>query len=411
MPSIAFLHCFPIKFPIGLCLIEFRLSKKINVAIHQPALPKYRVPIFARIGAKVNLTVFHGAEKNLTNVDSQEFEHIEVTRRELNLPVIKNLMWVSKQFQLCGDSKWDVVVLPWNTRYLSLLPALIRARINGIGTVLWGHGYSKSSGYFQRLIRNSVTRLATAVLFYDPATCSKFKDLTGRSNCFVAANSLDPTQINEQINEWNRPEKLAAFQNQNRIQGRDVILFVSRFDPNNHLECLIRALPEIQQQHKNVLAVLIGGGPDQQRLESLVKELKCEELILLTGAKYQEKDLAPWFLSSRLFCYPSNIGLSLMHAFNYGLPVLIGNDFGRCNPEIYAFEEGVNGVTFEEANPSSLAEKAVEILCNPTHLSSLSKGAKHTAETVTTIDKFIDGYSEAIQYAAASNEKSVMVSN
>ena len=33
-------------------------------------------------------------------------------------------------------------------------------------------------------------------------------------------------------------------------------------------------------------------------------------------------------------CYPVNIGLSLLHAFGFGLPVVTGNDIGSHNPGI-----------------------------------------------------------------------------
>ena len=102
-----------------------------------------------------------------------------------------------------------------------------------------------------------------------------------------------------------------------------------------------------------------------------------------------------------MFCYPSTVGLSMMHAFNYGLPVVLGDDLSRCNPEVYAFEDGVNGVTFADGNPESLAEKIVSLLDDKETLARLSKGAKQTATEVTTLDRFVDGYSEAIEFVAS----------
>ena len=37
----------------------------------------------------------------------------------------------------------DVLVAPWTLRSALLTPAVVRARLAGVGTVLWGHGYSK----------------------------------------------------------------------------------------------------------------------------------------------------------------------------------------------------------------------------------------------------------------------------
>ena len=147
--------------------------------------------------------------------------------------------------------------------------------------------------------------------------------------------------------------------------------------------------------------MLIGNGRDDQRLRSLVKELNCDSNVLFTGPIYEEQQLAPWFLSSSVFCYPSNIGLSLMHAFNYGLPVVLGDDFDRCNPEIYAFENGSNGITFQDGDFTSLANCLLKLLSDQDLLQRLSDGAIKTSQSIT-LERFVDGYAEAIRFAAKS---------
>ena len=94
-----------------------------------------------------------------------------------------------------------------------------------------------------------------------------------------------------------------------------------------------------------------------------------------------------------------------MHSFVYGVPALIGDDFSRCNPEVYAFEDGINGVTFEDGDPTSLAEKIVGLLGDEKTLTRLSEGAKRTATEVTTLDRFVDGYTEAIEFATSTKPK------
>ncbi len=374
-------------------------AKQLRVAICQPALPKYRIPLFRQLGQSYRVKVFFGAEKDLSNEGTADFENCPVKEWKVKLPNLGYLSWSWSQIGVCGDSSWDVIVLSWNTRCFSLIPSLIRARWNRVPTILWGHGYSKSSGPVRRWFRNRVARLGTAVMFYDPVTKTEFQQTMGWGNCFVAPNAIDSTPIQEQINQW-QDARLESFQEEQGIQERDVVLFVSRFDPDNQLELLIRSLPEIRRKRSNVLAVLIGGGPDEDRLRSLVKALGCEENVRFTGPIYEEENLAPWFLSSRLFCYPANIGLSLMHAFNYGLPVVLGDDLSRCNPEIYAFDEGQNGATFTAGKPTSLGEKIVDLLEDQESLSRLAAGAKKTATTVTTLEAFVEGYQEAIEFAA-----------
>ena len=382
-------------------------SKRLKVAILQPALPKYRIPVFTELGKRFDLAVFFGSENNLENTDTADFETTSITEKKYRLPTGRVVLWSSSQITVAGNSTWDVIVFPWNIGYASLVPALLRAKWNGIPTILWGHGYSKSAGKFRSWARNMVTNLASAVLFYDPLSCSGFAKQTSKTNCFVAANTLDPTAINQQICDWKQGSRLSDFQNEKRIDGRPILLFVSRFDAKNQLDCLIRALPEVRKQHDNILAVLVGGGPVEPELRRLVKELDCQDNVLFTGPIYAEAELAPWFLSAQMFCYPSNIGLSLIHAFHYGLPVVLGDDLTQCGPEAYAFEPEVNGVAFEYGNFESMGKTILELLNSPKRMKELAAGAEKTSSVVTTLKKFIDGYSNAIQFAASSQMRHV----
>ena len=47
------------------------------------------------------------------------------------------------------------------------------------------------------------------------------------------------------------------------------------------------------------------------------------DLVGDLGSIYDEIELAPWFLTADAFVYPENIGLSILHAFGYGLPVRV----------------------------------------------------------------------------------------
>ena len=376
-------------------------DKRLNVAIFQPALPKYRIPIFQRLGQQFSVKVFFGEEKDLSNEQAVGFENQPVKHRKFRLRSGREVIWNRSQIKACGNRHWDVIVLSWNIGDLSLIFALLRARLNGISTILWGHGYSKKASGFRARVRNRITGFATAVLFYDPVTKNKFEEITGRQNCFAAPNAINTDPIQEQKEAWMEGSRLERFKEEHDLLGRDVLLFVSRFDPANRLEVLIRAMPELKAKHPEILAVLVGSGQDEQRLRSLVKELDCVTNVLFTGPIYEEQQLSPWFLSASLFCYPSNIGLSLMHAFHYGLPVVVGDDLSRCNPEIYAFETNVNGMTFEDGDSSSLAKCVLDLIRNQSLLKALSKGAADTAKSLT-IERLIDGYSEAIRFAAQS---------
>ncbi len=120
---------------------------------------------------------------------------------------------------------------------------------------------------------------------------------------------------------------------------------------------------------------------------------------MFTGAIYEETALAPWFLSSTVFCYPANMGLSILHAFGYGLPVITSDKVESQNPEIEVFENGRNGMHYRHGDVDDLADKIRHILSDPKLLASLSDGARDTVSETYNIPSMVDGMESAIRYA------------
>ena len=58
------------------------------------------------------------------------------------------------------------------------------------------------------------------------------------------------------------------------------------------------------------------------------------------GALYEQEVMAPWFLSAKVFVYPGYIGLSIMHAMGYGLPVITHDNMDNQSPEVAALRNG-----------------------------------------------------------------------
>ncbi|HEV7715602.1 MAG TPA: glycosyltransferase family 4 protein, partial [Steroidobacteraceae bacterium] len=97
-------------------------------------------------------------------------------------------------------------------------------------------------------------------------------------------------------------------------------------------------------------------------LRELATRLGVSDHVLWLGSLYDEDQLAPWFLSARCFVYPGPVGLSLIQALAYGLPVITHDNPREHNPEIAALEEGVTGMTFPRGDARALAE-CVATIC------------------------------------------------
>jgi glycosyltransferase involved in cell wall biosynthesis len=376
-------------------------TRPIRVTIVQPALAKYRIPVFRELARRpgIDLRVVFGSVKGLDNVDAEGFNAVPSHRRRV--PGI-GMVYNRADWTYASHRYSDVIILQWTPRSLSLLPALTRARAAGLPRILWGHGYAKNARGRRSGVRKWLARWATAIVFYEPTTREAFiRDGWNPEKLFFALNSLDHREMDEARQCWlARPEELDKFLREHRIQDGPVILFVSRLLPENRVDLLIRATAVLARELPSLKTVIIGNGPEEKaRLESLAREAGVSGSVFFQNGIYDELKLAPWMLSASVFCYPENIGLSLIHALWYGLPIVTSDNLGIQNPEVVALENGVNGLTYRHDSVDSLVDSLRTILRNEELRKSMSTAARRSVEEKHTVPRMVDGLEAAIRYA------------
>jgi len=378
----------------------------MKVVIQLPSLPHYRVPVFRLLAQRpgIELHVTHGFLVELPTDEAGGFS--ESIDQNYKLPVPWKYWWSRGQIRYATRKRTDVLVLTWNIRFLSSVPALLRARLHRVPTVLWGHGYSKSDTRVRRAFRNAVGRMASTVVVYDPVTARRIVDGDGfdGSRVFVAHNTIDQERILRYRVELESDERrIATFRSEHNLRD-PTVLFVSRLLKSNRVDVLIEAVSRLRERGIGVSCAIVGSGPDLLRLKQLAKRLRVDRHVVFEPATYVEATLAQWFMSATAFCYPSNAGLSLNHAMAYGLPVLVGDNLRRHNPEIHWVIEEQNGLLFRQNDPAAL-ERAIErIVTDEGLLQRLQLGALETASELM-LDKMVDGLEAAIRGAMSSRTK------
>ena len=143
-------------------------GRTIRLIIQQPTLAKYRVPVFRELAHRdqIALKLVYGSRTDLPNAEAEGFD-AETAPLHWYQIAGRSLFWHTSQWRYATRRTTDVLLLTWNVRYLSLLPALLRAKAHGLPTILWGHGYSKQEQAWRAKTRSRVARLATALLFYN----------------------------------------------------------------------------------------------------------------------------------------------------------------------------------------------------------------------------------------------------
>lgn len=376
-----------------------QFARPTRVSLQQPTLAKYRVPVFRELATRpgIDLTVYYAGNAALPNVEAEGFNARYVPMRRRG-----SLMWHAPQWRQAGRGRCDVLILSFDLHYASLVPALLRAKASGVRTVLWGHGFSKRESAAKRRARLAVMRLTDALLFYNHAAAETAAGLgVDRRRLFVAPNAIDQAPIQEAAKGWrDRPGELQEFRATHGLDDSPVLLFVSRLKERNRIDLLLEAAARLRGRHPGVTVAIVGDGPIRGELQSLADRLDIADRVRWAGAIYDEHELAPWFLSADLFCYPAQIGLSLLHAFGYGLPVITDDHPTLQNPEIEALREGDNGLRYRHGDAAALTDTIDDAIAFPNRRRAMGEAAHRTAAECYTVAGMVDGFEAAVRAAA-----------
>lgn len=387
------------------------IRMSIRVLIQQPSLPAYRVPVFRELASRsgIDLTIAHGHQSTLPDAAAQGFRAVTLPELPQWSPA-RLLQWQPlPPSALRGGC--DVLVLNWNIRHLSLIPTVLRGKARGVPVVLWGHGYSKFDHPFKRFARWNIARLGASVVLYNHSTADALvRAGIDRERVFAALNAIDQAPIAEarqslladpqRLEDFRRGQALTP-----RSEGGLTLSFVSRLFPENHTEVLIRAAAILHRRGVKARVLIVGTGPDEPRLRDIAARETPDGCVSFHGAIYAQHDIAPFMLSSDFFVYPSNIGLSILHAMGYALPVVVGDRAELHNPEIEAHRPGgglPNGLVFRHNDPEDLARVLDEVRTDDARVRQLRENALFTAQHQFTITRMVDGLDAAIRAAVLS---------
>lgn len=166
--------------------------------------------------------------------------------------------------------------------------------------------------------------------------------------------------------------------------GATVIGFVGRLDPCKDLDFLFEAAARCKVHHKNknsLRLLIVGEGPDKDRLVKIVAQLGLTEQTIFTGNLDQPASAYHAMDAMALCSVYEAYGLVILEAMAQGLPVL-----GRRTNHaavLTACDEiithGVDGLLINATEPGSMARGIDALASLPVLRQTLSAGAKRTA--------------------------------
>ena len=128
------------------------------------------------------------------------------------------------------------------------------------------------------------------------------------------------------------------------LEGEKTIVYVGRISKEKNIEEILRAMPGYMRQHEEVKFVIVGGGPDKERLMQISRELGLEKRVIFAGEQPWDM-IGKYYQLGDVFISASQSetqGLTYIEAMAAGLPVIAKKD--ACLDAILI--DGYNGFGF-----------------------------------------------------------------
>jgi len=332
-----------------------------KVLIIQPALPKYRISLFNELNKLLpDSSLLILAPSNDENgvhsiTDGAEFNFTITSQSKHKL----GFSWQPKAISFIRElKKGDILVTSGNPRYIFNILFSLTAKLRGVKIIWWGQARSAKTTKLSLSTKIKFMHIFDLVLLYTEKEARLLSRLTKLKSIHYLNNGINNKEILTLRTPYDARER------DNRI------LFLGRLTEKSDFPLLLEAL----SRTTNVALDVIGGEPDSEILTT-IKNLDLSEKIKFHGMITDEKTIAQIANNCKFFIYPGAVGLSLIHAFNYGLPALIHDNKKNHMPEASSFRELINGISFKQHSARSLAEKIDTMVSSDILLNQLSLNA------------------------------------
>ncbi len=234
--------------------------------------------------------------------------------------------------------------------YFSVFPVWLYSKFKKVPLVVtwfefWGESWNKylgSLGFIGRIIEKLVLKLSPNIISISELT----KQRINKPNIKVLPVGIeydDITKINSQIEKYD-------------------IIFAGRFIKEKNIDLLIKAIKLVQKEIINIRCLVIGEGPEKDKLQELVNRYQLNKNISFKNFLENKQDLFSYLKSAKLFVLPSTregFGITLCEANACGVPVIAINHQENAAKDL--IKDNYNGfiANFDEFD---LAAKIIKFL-------------------------------------------------
>jgi len=262
--------------------------------------------------------------------------------------------------------------------YLFYLSTIFFAKLKGKEVYFYGHGVKMSTKRkVETTILNILYLFFDKLILYSPDE-KKYLWPSHRKKTSVAYNTLDMEGRGDSIKVTR-----SSLKEKMGYEEENLVLFSGRIRERKKLGVLVDVFKS-NFIHDDVRLLIVGPSLSS----SYKKEIKKINNITYLGPIYDRKEISKIFYISDLFCIPGWLGLAVVEAFYWGLPVLSLET--KNAPEQYYLEEEYN--SFIAENKTELSEKIKLLLRDKDLRKKMSSNAYRTYKSEATLDRMFEGF-------------------
>lgn len=306
-----------------------------------------------------------------------------------------------RTFLVCRQEKFDVV----HTH--TLLPGIagrIGARLAGVPCVVhtfhsWQPHLYKSLAFRWGFYATEIaaSHFAHAMLFQNPddlRSWSKIPAIPAQKATLVG-NGIDFSAIAKRVGLGARERIRKEF---GISDDAFVIVNVARFEPQKGHFFLLNTLKHlIPQVNRKVVAVLVGIGIDQEKIEAEVKRLDLQDVVYFTGYRQDVPDILTASDVSVMTSHYEGIPRALMESMALGIPVVATDVPGTRT----LIQSGQTGLLVEYGDVPGLSSALAKVLTDPALAGRLGERGRYLVQTkfneYTVADRVEEVYNHVLK--------------
>lgn len=378
-----------------------------KIIVLQRILPHYRAGIFRKLcGRFPGMSVFYGQPykneslKNADNLSDNFFIRCSNTYFDKN-----GKIFISKIFSKIKELRAEIIISVFNVGNLNIYILFLLRKFLKFKIILWSFGYDPVRGfnpdkYFTDKIRLYLSQKADAVIFYwenGKEEVSRYSKVTG--HYFVAPNTLDTDKQTELKRKFEITGK-EKIKSELGVKEKFHFVYVGRLLEDKQIDLLLKAFSHLEKDTAEIRLTIIGDGPEKSNLENLSRELKLKN-IFFSGEITDDELTGKWIFISDAFVMPGRLGLSVVHTFCFGTPVISQKKEKHFHGEGIGYvKDGVNGFLAEDENISELAERMKRIISDPELSDRLRTNAFYSSQNECSVESMINGINSAVEYVS-----------